>query len=86
MVMFERDSTPAVSGREHLLRLRASFEALHERAPALRNLDATTLEDEVYHDLMELLRLGSRRQKEALLDYTTSEPRLLEQIMSLPRS
>ena len=84
--MLELKSLAAHSGREQLLRLRATFEAAHERSPALTDLDATTLSDPVYWDLMELLRLGSLTQKELLLDYSTRAPELLTQIMSTPRS
>jgi hypothetical protein len=85
-LMSNGDLTPGDSGEAHLLRLRTSFEAKHERSPAIRNLQAAQLEDQVYSDFMELLFLGSRRQKEVLLEYSERDPKLLEQIMSLPPS
>ena len=42
--------------------------------------------DEVYSDFMELLFMGSRNEKEALLEYSERDPERLEQIMSLPFS
>ena len=84
--MSNGDLTPGDSGEAHLLRLRASFEAKHERSPAIRNLQALQLEDEVYSDFMELLFMGSRNEKEALLEYSERDPERLEQIMSLPFS
>ena len=83
--MVKPDLTPNTSGRAELLSLRDSFEAKHERAPAIRNLDAARLEDQVYSDFMELLFIGSRKQKEVFLEYSEKAPKLLEEIMSLPR-
>ena len=84
--MFERDLTSAASAKQNLLHLRATFEAKHERSPVIRNLDAATLEDPVYSDFMELLFIGSRPQKELLLEVSERDPKLLEEIMSMPRS